>query len=87
VVHRILAGIFKAAVRDRRIVASPCEGTKLPKVHRQRIEPMALEAVEALTKAMPERYRALVTLAVQRGSTDESACTPGTVVWQLTAVS
>jgi len=30
VVHRILAGIFKAAVRDRRIVASPCEGTKLP---------------------------------------------------------
>ena len=36
VVHRILAGIFKAAVRDRRIVASPCEGTKLPKVHRRR---------------------------------------------------
>ena len=34
VVHRILAGIFKTAVRDRRIVASPCEGTKLPKIHR-----------------------------------------------------
>jgi integrase len=67
VVHRILAGIFKAAVRDRRIVASPCEGTKLPKVHRQRIEPMALEAVEALTEAMPERYRALVTLAAGTG--------------------
>ena len=67
VVHRILAGIFKAAVRDRRIVASPCEGTKLPKVHRQRIEPMTLEAVEALTEAMPERYRALVTLAAGTG--------------------
>jgi integrase len=67
VVHRILAGIFKAAVRDRRIVASPCEGTKLPKIHRQRIEPMTLEAVEALTEAMPERYRALVTLAAGTG--------------------
>ena len=31
VVHRILAAVFKAAVRDRRIMASPCEGTKLPK--------------------------------------------------------
>ncbi len=39
VVHRILAAVFKAAVRDRRIVASPCEGTRLPKVHRGRIEP------------------------------------------------
>jgi integrase len=67
VVHRILAGIFKAAVRDRRIVASPCEGTKLPKIHRQRIEPMTLEAVEALTEAMPERYRALATLAAGTG--------------------
>ncbi len=67
VVHRILAGIFKAAVRDRRIVASPCEGTKLPKIHRQRVEPMTIEAVEALTEAMPERYRALVTLAAGTG--------------------
>jgi hypothetical protein len=40
VVHRILAGIFKAAMRNRRIVASPCEGTKLPKVHRRRVEPL-----------------------------------------------
>jgi integrase len=36
-------------------------------VHRQRIEPMTLEAVEALTEAMPERYRALVTLAAGTG--------------------
>src|SRR4051795_7490223 len=67
VVHRILAGIFKAAVRDRRIVASPCEGAKLPKVHRQRVEPLTLEAVQALTEAVPDRYRALVTLAAGTG--------------------
>ena len=67
VVHRILAGIFKAAVRDRRIVASPCEGTKLPKVHHRRVEPLTLEAVQALTDAVPARYRALVTLAAGTG--------------------
>jgi integrase len=67
VVHRILPGIFKAAVRDRRIVASPCEGTKLQKVHRQRVEPLTLEAVQALTEAVPDRYRAPVTLAAGTG--------------------
>jgi integrase len=67
VVHRILAGIFKTAVRDRRIVTSPCEGTKLPKVHRRRVQPMTLEAVQALTETMPDRYRALVTLAAGTG--------------------
>jgi integrase len=67
VIHRILAGIFKAAVRDRRIVSSPCEGTKLPKVHRKRLEPLTVEAVEALTDAVPDRYRALITLAAGAG--------------------
>lgn len=67
VVHRILASIFKAAVRDRRIVASPCEGPKLPKVHRRRVEPLTREAVQALTDAVADRYRALVTLAAGTG--------------------
>ncbi|PRY47423.1 site-specific recombinase XerD [Geodermatophilus tzadiensis] len=67
VVHRILAAVFKAAVRDRRIVASPCEGTRLPKVHRGRIEPLSWEAVQALTDAMPDRYQALTTLAAGTG--------------------
>ena len=31
VVHSIVSSVFKAAVRDRRIPANPCEGTKLPK--------------------------------------------------------
>jgi integrase len=67
VVHRILAAIFKAAVRDRRIVASPCVGTRLPKIHKKRVEPLPVEAVLALTEAVPERYRALVTLAAGTG--------------------
>jgi Phage integrase central domain len=32
VVHRIVSSIFRAAVRDRVIAYSPCDGIKLPKV-------------------------------------------------------
>src|SRR3954463_4712374 len=67
VVHRILAAVLKAAVRDRRIIASPCEGTKLPKNPKERIEPLSVDAVEALTDAMPGRYRGLITLAAGTG--------------------
>lgn len=40
---------------------------ELPKVHRPRVVPLTLEAVEALADAMPDRYRALVTLAAGTG--------------------
>ena len=45
VVHGRVSGIFRAAIRDRRIVASPCESTRLPKVTPKRIEPLATKAV------------------------------------------
>ena len=32
VVHGIVSGIFRAAMRDRVIAHNPCDGTKLPKV-------------------------------------------------------
>lgn len=67
VVHRIAAGIFNAAVRDRRIAASPCSGSKLPKVERRQVDPLATERVEALIAAVPERFRALVVLAAGTG--------------------
>ena len=78
VVHRILAAVFKAAVRDRRIVVSPCEGTKLPKNPKQRIEPLSVDAVQALAEAIPDRYRALVTLAAGTGS---ARARPSGSVW------
>jgi integrase len=67
VVYSFLAGIFRAAVRDRLIVASPCTGVRLPKPAPKRVEPLATERVEALIAAMPERYRALVVLAAGTG--------------------
>jgi integrase len=42
-------------------------GTKLPKNPRERMEPLSVDAVRALTDAMPDRYRALVSLAAGTG--------------------
>jgi integrase len=67
VVHGVVAGVFKAAVADRRIVASPCQGTRLPEDHRDPIVPLTVEQVRALEQALPERYRTLVTLAAATG--------------------
>jgi hypothetical protein len=39
VVHSVLASMFKAAVRDRMVAVSPCEGTRPPENHRQPVVP------------------------------------------------
>jgi integrase len=67
VVYSFAAGIFRAAVRDRLIAASPCVDIRLPKPEPKRVAPLATEQVEALIAAMPERYRALVVLAAGTG--------------------
>jgi integrase len=67
VVYRIVASVFRAAVRDRMIAYSPCDGIRLPKVTKSRIEPLATEVVLALADAVADRYRALVILAVGTG--------------------
>jgi integrase len=58
-----VAGIFRAAVRDRLLVASPFVDVRLPSPAPKRVEPLATERVDALIAAMPESYRALVVLA------------------------
>lgn len=67
VVHGILAAIFKAAVRDRRLTSSPCEGTKLPRVEPRRVVPLTTEQVGALVDAVPGPFRALLPLAAGTG--------------------
>jgi integrase len=67
VAHRIVAGIFRAAVRDRRVSTSPCEGTKLPKREPKRVKPLSTETVAALIAAVPDRYRTLFVLAAGTG--------------------
>lgn len=65
--HGVVAGIFKAAVRDRRIAANPCEGTRLPKTQPRRVEPPTTEQVQALIAATAERARAAVILGAGTG--------------------
>src|SRR5215218_3648472 len=67
VVYSFVADIFRAAVRDRLLVASPCVDVRLPRPEPKRVEPLATERVEALIAAMGERYRALVVLAAGTG--------------------
>jgi integrase len=66
-IFRYLSAIFRAAVADRLIPSSPCIGIKLPKVERAQVEPLAVEQVEALIAAAPDRYRALVVFAAGTG--------------------
>lgn len=67
VAHGIVASIFQSAVADRRIVASPCEGTRLPELVRDRVVPLDVEEVAALAEALPEHLSALVTLVASTG--------------------
>lgn len=67
VVHGIVSTIMKAAIRDRRIVGNPCEGSKLPKVERKRIVPLTTDQVNAVRDALPPELRALITLAAGTG--------------------
>ncbi|MDM3973280.1 tyrosine-type recombinase/integrase [Mycobacterium marseillense] len=67
VVHGIVSTIMKSAIRDRRIVANPCDGSKLPKVERKQVVPLTTEEVAALREALPPQLQALVTLAAGTG--------------------
>jgi integrase len=67
VVHQHLTAIFAAAVEDGLLAKSPCRGVRLPKVEKPRVIPPTVETVARVTEAMPERYRALVTLAAGTG--------------------
>lgn len=67
VIHGVVSGIFKAAVRDRRVASNPCEATKLPRKERKLVVPMPLEGMAALAAEMPEHLRALVPFTAGTG--------------------
>ena len=67
VLHGVVASIFKAAIKDRVVQASPCDGTRLPKVDPRRVEPLTTGQVEALITAVPPRFRALILLGAGTG--------------------
>jgi integrase len=64
--REITSGL-KSAVRDRRLVANPCVGVRLPEVHKARVRPLPTASVTALRDAMPCRWRAAVVLGAGTG--------------------
>lgn len=67
VVHGIVASIFKAAIRDRKVASSPCEGTRLPRKLPREVVPLDTAVVETLIEKIAARYRALVVLGAGTG--------------------
>lgn len=67
VIYRHVSAVFKAAVADRRIPRTPCEGVSVRKPARERVVPVETSKVIELAAAMPERFRVMVTLAAGTG--------------------
>ena len=67
VTYSHVASVLKSAVAAKRIAVSPCVGVKLPEVTRTRVVPLTTDQLLALRDAVPERFRAMVTLAAGTG--------------------
>ena len=65
--HTMLHSIFKRAVRDKLIVANPCEHTELPKVITRKSLTITADEFDRLLAAIPERHRVMVETAIETG--------------------
>jgi hypothetical protein len=59
VVHSLVSAVMRAAARDRKIMANPCEGTRLPTKEHTPVIPLTTEQVERVREAMPDELQAL----------------------------
>ena len=66
-VYERLQRIFAAAVRDRVVPVSPCQGIRLPKAPDEEVQPPTIEEVATAIDAAPGRYRAPVVLLAGAG--------------------
>lgn len=67
VVYRYVVAVFRSAVGDGIIPASPCVNIGRPAIAKKRLEPLPVDAVAQLREAIPPRYRALNDLGVLAG--------------------
>lgn len=67
VVYLVLAGMFAAATRDRRIGRTPCEDIRLPEIERSELVIATPAQVHALSAALPLLYGAQVYVAAGCG--------------------
>lgn len=66
-VFNTVRAVFRAAVQDRVIARSPCDGVKTPAIPRRQVVPLTVPQVNALARAVPVRYRALVITGAGTG--------------------
>ena len=60
--------VFRAAVRDRVVMSSPCDGVRLPSDRRRReVDIPALDVVGALAVSLPARFRVVPELVAATG--------------------
>lgn len=64
---RWVAAVFRAAVRDRVIARSPCDGIKLPRKSVAPLQPLEHEQIIRLAGAAAPRYRALLLFMAGSG--------------------
>ncbi len=67
VAHGIVSGIFRSAVKDRRLIANPCESTKLPRADIAKVVPLSTESVNLIIESAPARWQAMMTLGAGTG--------------------
>lgn len=66
-VFATVRAILTAAVHDRLISRDPAAKVRLPELPRQLIVPLTVEQLDALSSAMPDRYRALIAVGAGTG--------------------
>lgn len=67
VTYGYVASVFKSAVTDKLISASPCVEIKLPEIKKRKVTPLLTEQVSKIALAVPDRYRAAVIVAAASG--------------------
>ncbi|MGH4014351.1 MAG: site-specific integrase [Pseudonocardiaceae bacterium] len=67
VMHSYVVSIFRAAVRDKVIPSSPCEGVRLPAARPKQVEIPPLEVLDVLAAKLPERFLAVPALVAGSG--------------------
>jgi integrase len=67
VMYGYVVSVFAAAVRDKVIAVSPCDGVRLPPARRKQVEIPPLSVLDVLRDALPPRLRAVVDLVAGSG--------------------
>lgn len=67
VTYGYVAALFKAAVRGRLILDSPCVGINLPRERHERVIPLTTAQVLTIADRITPRYRSLVLLGAATG--------------------